>query len=103
MLKMSFNDKPLLNITTFAPRKANLNKYNKKSIMKKEIYENPKVEIVDLGTEDAICDSVVCASPLIQKTYSGFHRYGSDENLIDENGVVDYGESPFGGSSNRGF
>ena len=29
--------------------------------MKKEIYENPKVEIVDLGTEDAICDSVVCA------------------------------------------
>ena len=70
--------------------------------MKKEIYENPKVEIVDLGTEDAICDSVVCASPLIEKTYSGFHRYGSDENRV-ENGVVDYGESPFGGSSNRGF
>ena len=69
--------------------------------MKKEIYENPKVEIVDLGTEDAICNSVVCASPLIEKTYSGFHRYGSDEKL--ENGVVDYGESPFGGSSNRGF
>lgn len=92
-----------INITIFAPRKANLNKYNKKSIMKKEIYENPKVEIVDLGTEDAICDSVVCASPLIEKTYSGFHRYGSDENFIDKNGVVDYGESPFGGSSNRGF
>lgn len=73
--------------------------------MKKEIYENPKVEIVDLGTEDAICDSVVCASPLIEKTYSGFHRCDSDETLIDENGgvVVDYGESPFGGSSNRGF
>ena len=71
--------------------------------MKKEIYENPKVEIVDLGTEDAICDSVVCASLLIEKTYSGFHRYyGSDENRV-ENGVVDYGESPFGGSSNRGF
>ncbi len=92
-----------INITTFAPRKANLNKYNKKNIMKKEIYENPKVEIVDLGTEDAICDSVVCASPLIEKTYSGFHRYGSDKDLVDENGVVDYGESPFGGSSNRGF
>lgn len=91
-----------INITTFAPRKANLNKYNKKNIMKKEIYENPKVEIVDLGTEDAICDSVVCASPLIEKTYSGFHRYyGNDK--IDENGVVDYGESPFGGSSNRSF
>ena len=73
--------------------------------MKKEIYENPKVEIVDLGTEDAICDSVVCASPLIEKTYSGFHRYGSDETPVYENGgvVVDYGESPFGGSSNRGF
>lgn len=71
--------------------------------MKKEIYENPKVEIVDLGTEDAICDSVVCASPLIEKTYSGFHRYGSDKDLVDENEVVDYGESPFGGSSNRGF
>lgn len=72
--------------------------------MKKEIYENPKVEIVDLGTEDAICNSVVCASLSIEKTYSGFHRYGSDENLVDENsGVVDYGESPFGGSSNRGF
>lgn len=74
--------------------------------MKKEIYENPKVEIVDLGTEDAICNNnVVCASLSIQKTYSGFHRYDSDETLIDENGgvVVDYGESPFGGSSNRGF
>ena len=73
--------------------------------MKKEIYENPKVEIVDLGTEDAICNNnVVCASLLIEKPYSGFHHYyGSDENRIDENGVVDYGESPFGGSSNRGF
>ena len=92
-----------INITTFAPGKANLNKYNKKNIMKKEIYENPKVEIVDLGTEDAICNNnVVCASLSIEKTYSGFHRYyGSDE--ADENGVVDYGESPFGGSSNRGF
>ena len=71
--------------------------------MKKEIYENPKVEIVDLGTEDAICD-VVCASLLIEKPYSGFHRYDNDENLFDKNsGVVDYGESPFGGSSNRGF
>lgn len=72
--------------------------------MKKEIYENPKVEIVDLGTEDAICD-VVCASLSIEKTYSGFRQYGSDEKLENENGnvVVDYGESPFGGSSNRGF
>lgn len=70
--------------------------------MKKEIYENPKVEIVDLGTEDAICD-VMCASPLIEKTYSGFHRYGSDKKFVDDNGVVDYGESPFGGSSNGGF
>ena len=71
--------------------------------MKKEIYENPKVEIVDLGTEDAICNNnVVCASLSIEKTYSGFHRYDSDENPIN-NGVVDYGESPFGGSSNRGF
>ena len=72
--------------------------------MKKEIYENPKVEIVDLGTEDAICDSVVCASLFIEKPYSGFHRYGSDKDLVDnETGVVDYGKSPFGGSSNRGF
>lgn len=70
--------------------------------MKKEIYENPKVEIVDLGTEDAICD-VVCASLSIEKTYSGFHRYGSDKKFVDDNGVVDYGESPFGGSSNGGF
>lgn len=76
--------------------------------MEKEIYEIPKVEIVDLDAEGAMCQSVINTSYFINQKYSGANNkswYGSDAERLemeDGNAIIDYDSNPFAGG-NRGF